>query len=131
MQRALIALLLLSFIAVAACSDSTTEPQPIASGTWTGSTTGMSLEFTVDAGGGTISEIVYTFSGFQCGGTTINSGSITSSRDPAWPITNRQFEITRSSDPTIDVAGTFGNGGTTVSGTWEWMTCSGTWTGSH
>jgi len=131
MQRAHTVLLLVGCFAFVACSDSTTEPQPIASGVWTGSTTGMSLEFTVDAGGGTISEIVYTFSGFQCGGTTINSGSITSSRDPAWPIANRQFEITRSNDPTIDVAGTFGNDGATVSGTWEWMTCSGTWTGSH
>jgi len=89
----------------------------------------MALEFTVNAAADGITEIVYTFSGLQCGGQTLSSGTITSSQTPAWPISNRQFQITRSSDPTIDITGTFGNDGTTVSGTWEWDTCSGTWTG--
>jgi hypothetical protein len=91
----------------------------------------MSLQFTVNAGATGITEIEYTFSGLQCGGTTLSSGSITVSQSPPWPIANREFEITRTSDPTIDITGTFGDDGSTVSGTWDWLTCSGTWTGSH
>ena len=113
-----------------ACGDAA-GPQPIASGAWNASTTGMSLQFTVNAAADGITDIAYTFSGLQCGGTTLSSGTITASQTPAWPIVNRQFQITQSSAPTIDITGTFGDDGITVSGTWDWLTCSGTWTGSH
>ena len=129
-MKRIIPVLLLT-VSVAVCGDGATGPQAIAPGVWNGSMTGLSLEFTVNAGADGVTEIVYTFSGLQCGGVTLASGSITSSRTPPWPIANRQFEITRSSNPTIDIVGTFADNGTTVSGTWDWLTCSGTWTGSH
>lgn len=105
--------------------------QPIVPGTWHGATDGMSFDFTVNQAADGIPLIVYTFSGLQCGGTTLASGSVQVSRTPPWPISNRQFLVTGNSDPEIDLAGTFGEDGLTVSGTWHWLSCSGTWTGSH
>ena len=105
--------------------------QPVMPGVWHGSTTGMSFDFTVNSGADGITQIVYTFSGLTCGGTTLASGSVQVSRTPPWPISNREFTITGTSDPKIDLAGTFGDDGATVSGTWHWLTCSGTWTGSR
>ena len=117
---------------LAGCGDGgSTAPQPIATGAWTGSMSGMSLAFTVNSAGNGITEIRYTFSGLSCGGTTLASGSIILSQTPPWPITNRHFEIIDTSPPAITVAGTFGADGVTVSGTWSWLTCSGNWSGSH
>jgi hypothetical protein len=39
--------------------------------------------------------------------------------------------IAPTGDQVPDITGTFGDNGTTVSGTWTWLTCSGTWTGSR
>ncbi len=103
---------------------------PIVPGAWHGSTTGMSLDFVVNPSADGITQIIYSFSGLKCGGTTLTSGSITVTPSGPWPISNRQFLITRSSDPKINVTGTFGSDGATVTGTWNWSTCSGTWTGS-
>jgi PKD repeat protein len=103
---------------------------PIVPGAWHGSTTGMSLDFTVNSSADGITELKYTFSGLQCGGVTHMSGSVTISWGSPRPISNRQFLITPSGEPHIDIAGTFGDDGTTVSGTWRWLTCSGAWTGS-
>jgi hypothetical protein len=103
---------------------------PIVGTAWHGSTTGLALDFIVNPNANGITKIKYTFSGLKCGGTTLTSGSITVTPSVPWPISNRQFQITGSGDPKINVAGTFGNDGTTVTGTWSWSTCSGTWTGS-
>ncbi len=103
----------------------------IVPGAWHGSTTGLSLDFTVNSSADAVLELKYTFSGLKCEGATLVSGSITISRGSGWPISNRQFVITPSGDPKITVAGTFGDDGATVSGTWQWLSCSGTWTGSH
>jgi len=103
---------------------------PIRSGAWRGSTTGMSLDFTVNAGSDGITELKYTFSGLTCGGVTLASGSVTVSRSTPWPISDRQFLVAPSANPKIDIAGTFGDDGVSVSGTWQWGSCSGAWTGS-
>ena len=97
---------------------------------WHGSTTGLALDFIVNPNTDGITQITYTFSGLKCGDTTLVSGSITSIPGKPWPISNRQFLITRSGNPPLNVDGTFGNDGTTVTGNWSCSTNSGTWTGS-
>ena len=97
---------------------------------WHGSTTGLALDFIVNPNTDGITQITYTFSGLKCGDTTLVSGSITSIPGKPWPISNRQFLITRSGNPPLNVGGTFGNDGTTVTGNWSCSTNSGTWTGS-
>ncbi len=115
-----------------ACSDSTTGPSAIATGNWIATTTaGLSLDFTVAPDAGSITQITYRFAGLACGGTTLASGSIQVTQTPGWAIANRAFTITRTSAPAIVVVGTFGANGTSASGTWQWSTCSGSWTGSH
>ncbi len=103
---------------------------PISPGVWHASTAGMSLDFTLTGGGDAITDITYTFSGLTCGGSTLTTGSVKVTPGTPWPISNRQFLITSSSDPKIEISGTFGNDGISVSGTWRWLTCSGTWTGA-
>jgi hypothetical protein len=97
---------------------------------WHGSTPGLEFDFIVNPNADGITQITYTFAGLKCGGVTLESGSITSIPGKPWPISNRQFQIPGPSNPKIDIAGTFGNDGTTVTGTWSWSSCSGTWTGS-
>jgi hypothetical protein len=112
--------------------DGSNGPQPIATGTWSATTGGgFAFDFTVGAGADEISEIVYRFSGLTCEGTTLSSGSLTSSRTPGWPIADREFEIARSASPAITISGTFADDGTTASGEWQWLTCVGPWTASH
>lgn len=115
------------------CDKSTgSDTQPIATGAWSATTgSGLSFDFTISAGADEITEITYHFSGLQCGGVTLASGSIGSQRTPGWSISNRRFEIARTSDPAITISGSFHNNGTEASGDWEWLTCSGTWTASH
>jgi hypothetical protein len=103
---------------------------PVKPGIWRGSTTGMSFELTVSSSGDAVTQIKYTFSGLQCGGATLVSGSIIVTPGTPWPIINRQFQITGSGNPKIDVTGTFSDDGATLSGTWSWSSCSGTWTGT-
>jgi PKD repeat protein len=107
-----------------------TAVAPIATGEWHGSTTGMALDFNVGADARYVTQVKYTFSGLQCGGATLVSGSVTRSTTPGWEITDRQFSI--ASTPSVPgITGTFGDNGTTVTGTWTWLTCSGSWSGSH
>ena len=103
---------------------------PIATGEWHGSTTGMALDFTVSANAQYVTPMKYTFSGLKCGGAELVSGSVTRSTTPGWEITNRQFTIPAT--PSVPgITGTFGDNGTTVTGTWTWLTCTGSWTGAH
>jgi uncharacterized protein YjdB len=104
---------------------------PIVPGEWHGATTGMALDFPVSTNADYVTQMKYTFSGLKCGGAELVSGSVTVSTTPGWAITNRQFVIASSSDNYPSIASTFGDNGTTVTGTWTWRTCSGTWTGSH
>jgi hypothetical protein len=127
-------------IAVAACGDNGTEPgddgnggavQPIATGAWNAtSPEGFSVVFTVNAAADYVTEVRVTFSGLSCGGQTLTSGTVTSSRDPGWAISNRQITFSLS-NPALSITGTFSDNGTAASGTWQWGTCSGTWTASH
>jgi hypothetical protein len=103
---------------------------PIESSIWHGSTTGMSIDFTVNPNADGITQITYTFSGLPCGTSTLVSGSIMTTPGSPWPITNRHFQITSSSNPPLNIDGTFGNDGTTVTGNWSCSTSSGTWAGS-
>ena len=68
---------------------------PIVPGVWHASTAGMSLDFTVNSSADRITELTYTFSGLTCGGVTLTSGSVTVIPGVPWPISNRQFLITR------------------------------------
>lgn len=104
---------------------------PIEPGEWHGSTTGMALDFTVSPDAQYVTQLKYTFSGLKCGGAELVSGSVIVSRTPGYEITNRQFVIAPTGDQVPDITGSFGDNGTTVSGTWTWLTCSGTWTGSR
>jgi PKD repeat protein len=103
---------------------------PIMPGEWHGSTTGMALDFPVNPNADYVTQMKYTFSGLKCGGAELVSGSVTRSTTPGWAITNRQFVIPATTD-VPGISGTFGDNGTTVTGTWTWRTCSGTWTGEH
>lgn len=122
----------LAFVALlVGCGEGGTGPQPVASGVWTGSTAGMTLTFTIDSTGTGIAEIVYSFSDFECHGATPGYPVVKSSRTPPWPIADRQFDIARTSRPTVDIAGRFSDDGRTVDGTWVWLECAGTWTGAR
>ena len=117
-----------------------TEPVP---GDWTGSPAFGGLEFTVNSTSTGISEIIYIFSDFQCGGLTLYGLILTVRKQTGeglCPISNQQFTITSSLGPLLEVdlqitiSGTFDATGTHVSGSWETAsygtTCSGTWNGS-
>lgn len=115
--------------------DTSKEVQP---GWWNANADFGSFDFRVDSSSTYITEINYTFSDWHCGGT-ISSGSIIVSRDPAWAITGRQFEIetdigSPSIEKSITISGTFAETGDQASGTWEAVvnstTCSGSWQAS-
>jgi PKD repeat protein len=102
---------------------------PIEPGVWHGTTgAGFNFDFTVAAGGDQITQIQYFWSGLSCDGVTMVSGSTTVSRAPGWSISGRQFTVDPDDEPTI--TGTFDDSGTAASGSWQWLSCSGTWTGS-
>ena len=104
------------------------------SGDWTVSTDFGEFVFTVDSNGTHITKLSITFSSFSCGGVTQN-GTITTETSPGWPITNSQFTIEKSINPsgtiTMTIEGTFTQMGDEASGTWSvnvsGSICSGIW----
>ena len=100
---------------------------PIEPGVWHGTTgAGFTFDFTIAAGADQITQIQYFWSGLSCEGVTLVSGSTTVSRTPGWSISGRQFTVDPDDEPTI--TGTFDDTGTAASGSWQWLSCSGTWT---
>jgi uncharacterized protein YjdB len=98
----------------------------IVPGVWHATTgDGFSFDFTVSAGADRVEQIQYFWSGLSCEGVTRVSGSVTVSSN-RWSITGRQFTVDPQDEP--EISGTFDSNGTTASGTWEWLSCSGTWT---
>ncbi len=102
-------------------------------GDWTIPTDFGQLVITVAYDGTEIQTIKTTFSAYSCGGRT-QSGTITSSQTPSWPITNRQFVIDLSffpGDVKLNITGIFAESGIEASGSWSvdvlGTTCSGTW----
>jgi PKD repeat protein len=105
------------------------EPEP---GPWSGIAGFGELAFTVNAQGTAITEIGFTFQGWQCGAGTRN-GTITSSTPSGWPISDGEFTIENSFsliELTMTVHGRF-SASDTASGSWTGVsngtTCSGDW----
>ena len=104
------------------------------SGDWTVSTDFGEFVFTVDSTGTHITKLITTFSSFSCGGV-IQNGTITSAVSPGWPISNSQFTIDKSVNPSgtisLSIDGTFTEKGDGASGTWSinvsGTICSGSW----
>jgi uncharacterized protein YjdB len=104
-------------------------PDPIVPGVWHGTTgAGFTFDITVAAGADYVTQIEYFYSGLSCEGVTRVSGSVTVSSTPGWLISSRQFTIDPNDQPTI--SGTFDASGMAASGSWQWLSCSGTWTAS-
>jgi len=103
-------------------------------GDWSCPTEFGQFMITVSCQGDCITDIIYTFDGFSCGGVTI-SGSIHSSSTPSWQIIDNHFSIQNNLDPwgnqKITVEGTFNQAGNEVSGEWvidiSGSICSGEW----
>jgi hypothetical protein len=116
-------------------------PKAIQTGTWNGTAEFGSLSLDVTSGGTLVQKVSFTFSSWRCGSASAtSSGTVSTERDPGWPITNRAISISMDYDPfgdsqTIDLNGTFGDDGTSVSGSWSaaWNggTCSGSWQASR
>ena len=113
------------------------QVQPLKAGNWTSTTDFGEFDFIVKSGGEEITELKYIFSGWTCGPVTI-SGTITSTRTPGWPITDRTFTIERDLDihgnETMTIQGTFSDNGEEVTGTFSAVmygsTCQGTLCGA-
>ncbi len=108
-------------------SDSAASVSPPKPGDWTTSAAFGTLDFTVNSASTYITKVTFTFNGWKG-----RSGSVSTSKDPGWAISNRSFKIETSimSDQwTID--GTFENSGNKASGTWKAViggqTESGSW----
>lgn len=103
---------------------------PPKSGDWTASTAFGTLDFTVNQASTYVTKITLSFSNWKG-----RSGSVSSSKDPGWQISNRSFKIETSimSDQWT-INGTFENNGNKASGNWSAMiggqTESGTWQAS-
>jgi hypothetical protein len=90
--------------------------------------------FSVNSGGTQIIKLATTFSNYAFGGITQN-GTVTSQPSPGWPISNGQFAITTSINPTgtikLTINGIFTQLGDQASGTWSMLvsgqTDAGTW----
>ena len=116
-------------------------PKAIQTGTWNGSAGFGSLSLEVVSGGTLIKKVTFNFSSWRCGSASgTSSGSVSTERDPGWPISDRAFSISLDYDPfgssqTIDMNGTFGADGASASGSWSanWNggTCSGSWQASR
>ena len=104
------------------------------SGDWKAVTDFGEFIITVNSEGTYITKLVTTFSSFSCGGVTQN-GTVSSQVSPGWPISNNQFTIEKSINPTgtitMSLNGTFIEAGAQASGTWSinvsGTTCSGSW----
>ena len=99
-------------------------PKP---GDWTTSTAFGTLDFTVNSASSYITKVIFTFNNWKG-----RSGSVSTSKDPGWAISNRSFKIETnimSDQWTID--GTFESSGNKASGTWKAViggqTESGSW----
>jgi len=104
------------------------------SGDWRVPTDFGEFVFTVNADGSQITKFIITFSDWTCGGVK-QSGTITITRFPAWPISNGQFTLETSIGPSgnvkITINGAFNQAGDEASGIWSAVvygtTCSGNW----
>ena len=113
------------------CTKGGNQPR---SGDWQVQTDFGNFIFTVNSGGTLITKLVTTFSNYSCGGITQN-GTITTEQSPGWSISNSQFTIEKSVNPTgsitITISGTFDKSGEKASGTWDinvaGTNCSGNW----
>ncbi len=115
--------------ATAAVTITVAALDPIVSGVWHGTTgAGFTFDFTVATAADYVTQIQYFWSGLSCEGVTRVSGSVTVSSTPGWIISNRQFVVDPSDEPTI--TGTFDASGMAASGSWQWLSCSGTWAAS-
>jgi hypothetical protein len=99
----------------------------IVPGVWHATTgAGFSFDYTVATGAVYVTQLQYFWSGLSCDGVTKVSGSVTVSRTPGWSISGRQFTVDPQDEP--EITGTFDSNGTAASGSWQWLSCSGTWT---
>lgn len=104
------------------------------SGDWRVSTRFGQFVFTVNSTGTQIIKLATTFSNYTFGGVTQN-GTVVSQVSPGWPISNSQFALTTSINPTgttkLNLNGTFTPVGDQASGTWSMLvsgqTDAGTW----
>jgi hypothetical protein len=78
----------------------------------------------VNSDGTQIIKLATTFSNYTFGGITQN-GTVTSQPSPGWPISNRQFTLTTSINPTgtikLTISGIFIQSGDQASGTWSML----------
>jgi len=89
--------------------------QPAKPGTWTSTTAFGVFEFTVNSQSTYITSFKRTFSNWRG-----RSGSILTSREPGWAITDRKFNIsTVTFGETWSFSGTFTESGDKASGTWS------------
>lgn len=103
---------------------------PPKAGDWTASVTFGTLEFTVNDNSTYVTKIKLTFNGWKG-----RSGSVSTSKDPGWAISNRYFKAQTSIlGDQWTIEGTFETNGTKASGTWtaviSGQTESGSWTAS-
>jgi hypothetical protein len=103
---------------------------PPKAGDWTASTTFGTLEFNVNAASTHVTKITLIFNGWKG-----RSGSVSTSKDPGWSISNRYFKAeTNILGDQWTIEGTFENSGNSASGTWKAViggqTESGSWQGS-
>ena len=134
--------LLLFFFTLSACKkDNEVEDEApsseIVTGSWEATTGFGKLEFEVNSAGTHLIEIEFDFSNWTIGNSTFNN-SISYTVIPGWPITNRQFSVTKNLNPfppgdqIMEINGTFNAAGNSASGTWsadfDGNTDSGSWT---
>ncbi len=135
--------LVVALLALACNGDDGTgpdTPKSIRTGTWSATAGFGSFTFVVASGGSMIEKVTFSFSSWRCGSaSSTTSGSVSQERTPGWAVTNRAFTVEADFDPfgdsqTITVSGTFGNDGSSATGSWsaDWNggTCSGSWQGS-
>lgn len=107
-------------------SDSSNPVYPPKPGEWTATISIGRFDFTVSSDSTGISKILVYFSK--------TSGSVSTTREPPWPITNRGFKIeTTFSGAQWTFEGTFADSGDKASGTWKFVaanTESGSWQAS-
>jgi hypothetical protein len=118
--------------------DDNVTPEEIASieGRWSATANFGGFEMVVNEEETYITELTYKFSDFRCGGL-IQSGNITISSTPGWPITNLAFNISRDLDPdpfeerNFTISGSFSADKKTADGDWNTRVgsspCSGVW----
>lgn len=70
----------------------TTLPAVVQPGEWTANTDFGVLDFTVSSDSNYITEVKFTWSNWRCGGV-VKSGSVSISKSPGCPISNRSFEF--------------------------------------